>query len=117
MIAPTGVTKRIFQVTYSERLFLERAAVLRRLGYSVLSVIGNESAKAILSSLDLNPELFIVGYEGPEHIRQEMVEWLKNNFPSTKVIALNPSNQQLLRADHNTIETGPEKWLPLISTP
>ena len=41
--SPTGDIKRIFQIAYTDRLRDERTELLRRLGYGIISVIGNEA--------------------------------------------------------------------------
>ena len=109
--------KRIFQIAYTEQLRSERAELLRRLGYGVISVIGNEAAKVLLSTIQhVDLALFMVGHAASEQTRKEIVDWLKANYPNVKVLALNPPNQQLPGADYNAIQNGPEKWLPFVST-
>jgi hypothetical protein len=109
--------KRIFQIAYTEQLRIERAELLRRLGYAVISVIGNEAAQVLLSA---NPHnglaLFIVGHAASERTRTEMIDWLKEKYPKVKVLALNPPNSQLPRADYNATQNRPENWLPFVST-
>jgi len=110
-----GERQRILQIAYNEQLSHERAALLRRFGYHVFSVMGNESARILFSAVDLSPALVIVGHAAPEHTRQEIVDWLKQKYPQTKVLALNPpGNQELARADYNVVQNGPEKWLPIL---
>ncbi len=109
--------KRIFQIAYTEQLRSERAELLRHLGYAVISVIGNESAKVLLSANPHNDlALFIVGHAASERTRKEMVDWLKEKYPKVKVLALNPPNSQLPSADYNAIQNRPENWLPFVST-
>ena len=43
--------KRIFQIIYDEQAGLRRAELLRGRGYGVLSVIGNDAAKVLLTSI------------------------------------------------------------------
>lgn len=50
----------------------------------------------------------------PEETRREMVDWLKAEYPTVKILALNPPNQQVLGADYNMPQNGPEKWLPIV---
>jgi hypothetical protein len=115
--SPTSAIKRIFQIAYTERLRSERTELLRRLGYGIISVIGNEAAKVLLSTMQhTDLALFIVGHAAPEQTRKEMVDWLKAKYPNVKVLALNPPNQQLPDADYNVVQNGPEKWLPFVST-
>jgi len=110
----TGEPQRILQIAYNEQLGNERAALLRRFGYQVISVMGNESARILFSGVDFNPALIIVGHAAPEQTRQEIVDWLKVKYPQTTVLALNPRNQELVGADYNVVQNGPEKWLPYV---
>ncbi len=106
--------KRIFQISYDEESALQRAELLLGCGYGVISVLGNEAAKVLLSSIQ-HYDLFIVGPGAPEERRQEMVDWLKEKYPTVKILALNPLHQQLANADYNATEGGPENWLPLVA--
>lgn len=107
-------TKHIFQITYDEKLGARWAELLKSQGYSVMSVIGNEAAKLVLSPVQ-QYDFFVVGSAAPEETRQEMVFWLKAKYPRAKILALNPSNQEIVQADYNVRENGPENWLPIIS--
>src|SRR5260370_4301199 len=52
-------TKRIFQIAYDEQLGLRRAELLRSLGYGVISVIGNDPARFLLTSIHHHDSLFL----------------------------------------------------------
>lgn len=111
------VDKRVFQIAYTEELRLKRSAVLRSRGCGVISVIGNEAAKAVLSSSFHDKgdvDCFIIGHGAAEQTRKEMVGWLKAKYAQVRILALNPPNQTLPGADYNVIQNGPEKWLPLV---
>lgn len=111
--------QRIFQIAYDDGLRFTRAELLRSLGYPVISVMGNEAAKILLTTLqhdNLGIALFIVGHAAPAQIRHEMVDWLKANYPGAKILALNPPYQQIESADYNVMQNGPELWLPLVAT-
>lgn len=111
-LAPARL-RRIFQIAYDMDLGLRRAEVLRSRGYGVISVVGNDAAKVLLSSPQ-HYDLFIVGHSAPEEIRREIVAWLKAQYPNVKILALNPPNQRLSGADHNILLDGPETWLPIV---
>jgi len=81
---------------------------LRSRSYRVVSIIGNEAAK-VLSSPIQHYDLF------PEGTRQEMAVWLKAKYPRVKILALNPPNQEVLRADYNVPQDAPENLLSIIS--
>jgi hypothetical protein len=98
-------SKRIvFQIGYEERGMRARAELLRRFGHQVIS----------LSSYH-DVELFIVGHTAPEQTRKEMVTWLKANYPKVKIVALNPSKDQLLGADYNVVLDEHDEWLLLLA--
>lgn len=106
--------KRVFQIDYAEGPALRRTELLKSRGYSVMEVIGNRAAKAVLSSIP-HCDFFIVGDDAPEQTRMAMVDWLKAHYPRVKVLAFNPRNQQVANADYNVLENGPENWLSIIS--
>jgi hypothetical protein len=112
--AKLRATTRIFQIAYDEDMGLRRAELLRSRGYGVISVVGNQAAKLLLSSIQ-HYGLFIVGHAAPEETRREIVDWLKDEYPKVKILALNPLNQQILRADYNVRQNGPENWLPIVA--
>jgi hypothetical protein len=111
-----SATKRIFHIAYTEQLHLERTQLLKQLGYGVLSVIGNDAAKTLLSEIhNVKLTLFIVGYAAPGRTRSEMVDWLKANFPSVRIFALNPPFQKISGADYNAMADKPNEWLSIVS--
>lgn len=109
-------TKRIFQIDYDEEAGVRRADLLMNRGHSVISVLGNEAAKLqlLLSSIQ-HYDLFIVGPAAPARTRREIVDWLKEQYPTVKILALNPPHQQVTNADYNVTANGPEDWLPLVA--
>ncbi len=114
-IKPTPANKQrskvIFQIAYDERLMASRAELLKAHGFTVISVLGNEAAKAAL----VTPQdyaLFIVGHAASPKVRKEMADWLKAKYPNVEILALNPPyQQQLTPADYNLVLNGPEEWL------
>src|SRR2546421_9745485 len=107
-------TKRIFQIAYDEKLGLRRAELLRSLGYGVISVIGNDPARVLLTSIQ-HYDFFMVGHAAPEDTRTEMIDWIRVKYPRVKILALNAPHQQLLNADYNVTINGPENWLPIVT--
>lgn len=106
--------KRIFQIAYDEEAGLGTADLLRSRGYAVISVLSNEAAKILLSSIQ-KYDLFIVGHAAAEKCRSEMVDWLKTHYPNVKVLALNPLDQPLPNADYNALVSDPEGWLSFVT--
>ena len=108
--------KRImFQIGYDEKELNARAELFRRVGHEVISVADNEAAKNSLTSIH-NVDVFVVGHSAPEPTRKEMLDWLKENFPKVKIVALIPSaNHQLPRADYNIVLNDSDEWLSLLA--
>lgn len=106
--------KRVFQIAYDEQAGLQSAELLRSRGYAVISVLSNEAAKVLLSSIQ-KYDLFVIGHAGPEKSRIEMVDWLKTHYRDIKVLALNSSQQTLPNADYNSSASDPQSWLLFVS--
>jgi hypothetical protein len=107
--------KRVFQIAYDETLLVSRAELLKSRGYEVSSVLGNDAAKRILDTRD-RYRIFIVGHGAPKETREEMVRWLKSNFPNTKILVVNPPSSAILAgADYNVVLNGPEEWLSIVA--
>jgi hypothetical protein len=101
----------IFQIAYDDLLMTSRAQLLEADGYTVMSVVGNEAAKAALEKTE-GVSLFILGHGAPPPARREMADWLKIKHPKVPILALNPPYQQeLAPADYNLVLNGPEEWL------
>jgi hypothetical protein len=105
--------KRIlFQIGYNEKELGARTELFRRFGHEVISVADNNAAKRALASIE-NVDVFIVGHQAPAQTREEMVDWLKANFPKSKIVALIPSAApHLSHADYNVVLND---WDELIS--
>ena len=104
----------LFQIGYDEKGLNARAELLRRFGHEVISVTHNEAAKVALSSYR-DVDVFIVGHTAPEQTRREMVGWLKKNYPDVKIVALNPSRDELAGADYNVVLNDHDEWLSLLA--
>ena len=106
----------VFQIAYDSGLASARTTVLRLQGYQVVSVIGNEAAKLVLSMPE-QYDFFIVGHAADDLARRGMVLWLKAHYPGVLILALNPPKvSELAGADYNVKLNGPETWLPIIAT-
>ena len=76
----SGKKPVVFQITYDYKLVNARTEILKLHGYEVVSAIGNEAAKVVLS-IPRECDLFIVGHAAPEEIRREIVEWYRRKLP------------------------------------
>jgi hypothetical protein len=93
-----------------------RELLLKHLGYEVVSVLGDQAARQMLSGDGARYDLFIVGHGGPHLSRVDMVLWLKKNFPGVKVLSLNPPHVCVSSADYNVLLNGPEEWLRVVAS-
>jgi hypothetical protein len=77
--------------------------------------LSNDEAKRVLDK-GQSYSFFIIGHAAPKETREEMVRWLKTNFPDTKILALNPPHQTMLaEAHYNVILNDPNEWLSIIA--
>lgn len=118
-VASERLTNSIFQIAYTDQLRLAKTKLLRSLGYAVMSVVGNDAAMILLTTFRQENHgvgLFIVGNGSSVQIRKEIVDWLKVNYPSVRILVLNPPNETIPDADYNVEENSPEKWIPLVAS-
>jgi hypothetical protein len=108
------IKRIVFQIGYDEKGLNARAELLRRFGHEVISVTHNEAAKVALGSYR-DVDVFIVGHTAPEQTRKDMVDWLKANYPKVKIVALNPSRDQLVGADYNVVLNDHDEWFSLLA--
>ena len=107
--------KRILQIAYTEQLMHERATVLRRLGYHVYSVIGNQAAMDLLR-FGPHFDIFIIGHSAPERTRLEMVYFLRTNHTQSPVVALNPPGvDHLDTLRYNAPVDDQDAWLAAVA--
>ncbi len=106
----------VFQIGYDDdRGSTARETLFRSFGHEVISVADNDAAKRALASIP-NVDIFVLGHTAPEQTREEMVDWLKVNFPKAKIVALIPSaSPQLLCADYNVPQSDWAAWVSLFA--
>lgn len=108
--------KRVFQIGYEELDLSARGRMLRRLGYTVVSVFGNDAAKAVLR-MRPHVDLFVIGSAAPDPQRLEMAHWLRTTYPDVSILALNPPDcVRLGSLQLNAPYNAPETWLPLVTS-
>ena len=75
--------------------------------------------KLCLSQSSCEPDdiaFFMVGHAAPRPEREEIVDWLRLRYPNTKILVLNPPDQQTAGADYNVLLMSPEIWLPIVTS-
>jgi hypothetical protein len=106
----------VFQIGYDDdKGSAARETLFRSFGHEVITVTDNDAAKRTLASIP-NVDVFILGHSAPDQTREEMVDWLKVNFPTAKIVALIPSaSPQLLCADYNIPQSDWAAWVSLFA--
>jgi hypothetical protein len=106
----------VFQISYEDdRGSAARETLFRSFGHEVISVANNDAAKRVLALIP-NVDVFVLSHTGPEETREEMVDWLKVNFPKAKIVALIPSaSPELLCADYNIPQSDWAAWVSLFA--
>lgn len=106
----------IFQIAYNKTMAAARTNLMRMHGYEVISVVGNEAAKVVLSAPQ-HCDFFIVGHCAPAPVRAEMVAWVKRYYPQIPVLALNPEGGgPLAGAEYNVTLDVRDEWLSVLAT-
>jgi hypothetical protein len=116
-VGPERLVQRIFQIAYTDQLRITRAKLLRNIGCAVMSIVGNNPAKVLLTTFRPDNHgigLFIVGDEAPVEIRKDIVAWLKTIYPTVRILVLNPPNESVPDAEYNVEQKGPDTWVPMV---
>ena len=108
----TGRKPIVFQIAYDHKLSVYRADALRQHGYEVITAIGNDAAKLILTQTEPY-HFFLLGESGAIEKRRDMVQWLKLKFPKVPVLAVNPLGMETPGADLNLEQAHPESGCQL----
>lgn len=107
-------TPRIFQIAYDSQRMYSRAVVLRRLGYDVQSVLGNQAAKDVLISWP-NYDVFIIGHDADDTVRLDMVHFIRASYPRHPILALNAAPGMRLDAvEYNAPVDESQLWISLV---
>jgi hypothetical protein len=118
-VGPERAKQRIFQIAYTDRSRIGRAKLLRSIGCAVMSTVGNEAARVLLTTFRPDNHgigLCIVGDEPPIETRKEMVDWLKANYSEVRILALNRQNESVPGADYNVEQSSPDVWIRLVAS-
>jgi DNA-binding NtrC family response regulator len=108
----------ILQVAYYPNLQETRALMLKSAGYEVLSVLGNDKARALDAAVIAAADLVVVGFCAPHSVRAEMVLWFKTQYPEIPVIALQASKwENFPEADVSSFFSEyPAAWLEKVAS-
>jgi hypothetical protein len=102
--------KTAVQVEFSPSLLVERAAVLKRNGYRVISALGFSDARS-LGVLDTAIGVVVIGHGAPWLERDGLVAHFREVLPGVPIIALLRSNDDpFTDADFNCPADNPPLW-------
>ncbi len=102
--------KTVLQIEFSPSLLAERAAVLERNGYRVISALGSADART-LEVLDPSIGVVVIGHRAPWLERDGLVAHFREVLPGVPIVALLRSNDDpLASADFNCPADNPPLW-------
>ena len=81
--------KRILHVEFDRTLLAVRHALLESAGFEVISCFSGLATREV-STATAPFDLFLIGHAAPVAERNELVAWMKSNFPRTTVVVLRP---------------------------
>ncbi len=102
--------KTILQIEFSPGLLEDRAAVLRRSGCRVMSVLGCDEAQAFdLVANDVG--VVVIGHGAPREERQQLVSLFREKVPDIIIVCLLRYADTLFgEADLNVPADNPALW-------
>lgn len=103
----------VLYINYDRGLADFREQLVSRLGFQVVSVMGNAGARRMARTRQF--DLVIVGHAAPDDERRRMAQWVKANLPHLPVLALCPAPFQAVDyGDYQADAHNPEAWLGLV---
>jgi CheY-like chemotaxis protein len=105
----------ILQIGYDRLQLQTRALLLGRLGYRVISALGNGNAFTLATTEQV--DLVLIGHSAPAGIRENAASHFKDHFPHVPVVALCSNSLQgaLPHADYNGSVEDAEGWLNTVA--
>jgi len=102
--------KTVLQVEFSSSLLAERAAVLERNGYRVISALGSSEARS-LGILDAPIGVVVIGHGAAWLERDGLIAHFREVLPEVPIVALLRSNDDpFTDADLNCRADNPPLW-------
>lgn len=103
---------RVFQIGYGPQIHA-RAAMLHRSGYDVTCAWGNAAALLMLAARP-HYDMFVIGDEAAAETRSQMLDWLRQRYDHSSILALNSPGIPAL--DPSCVPCEPsEMWLSCLS--
>jgi DNA-binding NtrC family response regulator len=107
----------ILHIAYYPNLQATQALLLKSAGYEVVSVLGNDKARALDAAVIAAADLVVVGFCAPHSVRAELVLWFKTHYPKLPVIALQSTRwEEFHEADTTAFAENPTIWLEKIAS-
>lgn len=114
LTAVPHASAHLFLIAYDYPLLVRRATLLRSQGYQVSSALRNQAAIRALERNGNTFDLFVLGPAAPSSTRLEMVAWLRERYPHTRILALNADEHERLEGlKYNANDHIPAVWLPM----
>jgi hypothetical protein len=102
--------KTVLQVEFSPSLLLDREAVLKRVGYHVISVLGSSDARSLEVS-DSPTGVIVIGHGALRLDRQDLIAHFRETLPGIPIVALlRSTDDPFSGADFNCPADNPPLW-------
>jgi DNA-binding NtrC family response regulator len=100
----------VLQVEFSPSILAEREAILRRNGYSVISILGSSNARSLdLPSAGIG--VVVIGHGAPRLERESLISYFRALQPGIPVVALlRSTDTPFADADSNCPADNPPLW-------
>ena len=99
--------KRILHIEFERTLLAIRHALLETAGFEVVSCFSATALREV-STAATAFDLFLVGHSAPAEEREELVMWMKTNFPETRVLVLRSRETDTAPSGHFVATADPE---------
>jgi DNA-binding NtrC family response regulator len=103
----------VLQVAYAADLLYLREKMLKEDGYRVVSALGNEQAAKAAGAERF--DVAVVGFSERHSTRHQMVRWLKQHAPKTRIaVLLAHGSEHFPDADCEALSEDPQVWLEAV---
>lgn len=99
--------KRILHVEFDRTLLAIRHTLLETAGFEVVSCFNATGIREV-STATAPFDVFLVGHSAPADEREDLVIWMKTNFPETRIVVLRKRETDSTPSGHLAATVEPE---------
>lgn len=107
--------RTIVQIEFSDNILREREAILRNMGFDVISILGAESCE-LENFHSQGVAAVVIGHGAPIEERQKLALYVRRRLPESPIVALLRRSDPFLRGvNANCPADNPVLWLQTLS--